>query len=65
MKETEAIDLFVSESCNEALEECEEYLKAERKGNLSDDELRIMAEKIIYKKAVANTIKTLKYFKLL
>jgi hypothetical protein len=62
---TEEIETLVSMRCNSALEECEEYIENEYKGNVSEDELRIMAEKLIYKKAVNDTINTLRYFQII
>jgi hypothetical protein len=44
------------------LEECEEYLQKEYEGKLSEGELRIEAERVIYIRAVQDTIETLKYF---
>jgi hypothetical protein len=63
MKEiSKEIDVLVAMRCNEALEECEEYLESECKGKMPEDELRIMGEKLIYNKAVSDTINTLRYF---
>lgn len=62
---SEEIDLIVSNGCNQALEECHDYLEKEYKGSISEDELNILAQKIVYKKAVVNTIRTLQYFGLL
>jgi hypothetical protein len=62
---TEEIETLVSMRCNAALEECEKYIENEYKGNVADDELRIMAEKLIYKKAVNDTINTLRYFQII
>jgi oligoribonuclease NrnB/cAMP/cGMP phosphodiesterase (DHH superfamily) len=47
------------------LEECEEYLQKEYCGELSEEKLRIEAEKIVYKKAVKDTFEMLRFFKII
>lgn len=56
---------LVATRCNQALEECEEYLEKEYGGKVSEQELRIMAEEIIYKKAVKDTFQLLKYLNMI
>lgn len=56
------LDELVSENCSRALRECKEYLEKEYSGNYSDEELWLESQKIIYKRAVQDTIKTLLYF---
>ena len=62
---TKEFDELVAERCNQILEECEEYLKEEFAGKMSEDELRVMAEGVIYKRTVKDTIELLKYFQII
>lgn len=59
------LDEFVALNCDNALTECEEYIRKEYGGNFDEDELRAMWEKLIYKRAVADTLRSLRYFNVL
>lgn len=59
------LDELVAQCCDKALTECKEYIEKEYSGEYSEAELRPIAEKLIYKRAVADTIKMLKYFNLI
>jgi len=56
------LDELVAENCSRALRECKDYMEKEYSGNYSDEELWLESQKIIYKRAVQDTIKTLLYF---
>lgn len=56
------LDDLIDKCCDMALTECSEYIQKEYSGKYSDDELRPIAEKLIYKRAVKDTINTLRYF---
>lgn len=59
------LDELVALNCDKALTECEEYIRKEYGGNVKEEDLRLMAEKLIYRRAVADTFKTLHYFNLI
>jgi hypothetical protein len=62
---TAIFEELVDARCNEALEECEIYLEKEYGGTLSEIELRIEAERIVYKRAVKDVVEALKFFKII
>ena len=51
---------FISVRCGRALEECREYIESELNGELSQDELQIIAEKLCYKKGFNDAMAILK-----
>lgn len=59
------IDELVAQNCDKALTECKDYIEKEYSGKYSEEELRPIAEKVIYKRAVADTFKMLHYFNLI
>lgn len=53
---------LIDRCCDRALVECEEYIRKEYSGKFTDEELRPLAEKLIYKRAVRDTFNALRYF---
>ena len=51
---------FISVRCGRALEECRAYIESELNGELSQDELQIIAEKLCYKKGFKDAMAIVK-----
>jgi len=59
------LDELVAENCSRALRECKDYMEKEYSGNYSDEALWLESQKIIYRRAVEDTIKVLLYFNII
>jgi len=59
------LDEIITERCDKAIVECNEYLQKEYSGKFSEDDLRLIRERLIYKKAVHDAFSILRYFKII
>jgi hypothetical protein len=59
------LEEMVAERCNNAVDECEEYLLKEYSGDLTDLELRTEGEKLVYKRAVKDVFEVLRFFQII
>lgn len=57
----EQFDKLVAQNCSRALIECREYMEKEYSGNYTDEELWLESQKVIYRRAVKDTLKAMLY----
>lgn len=54
-------DEIVASNCSKALTECREYMEKEYSGEYTDEDLWLESQRIIYKRAVKDTLNFIVY----